>query len=220
MPMPKLSPTRKQLVDAMMKEAVYEAAVSVLLEYGVEGMTVDRVAAATQVAKATLYNYFPNKRALFHFILVRTISPVLTALETIATSDRPVQEKLEQQLRTFVDDAAHRMTLLTFLLRDETVRGLIHSSDWEAREVAIRHIATVFRQGIAAGVFRPMDAAGQARMFFGAWTEVLDHSLHTGEMGDKDSTVRMILDTFLHGVVADASSVSPVAHQVCEESKP
>jgi AcrR family transcriptional regulator len=217
--MPKYSETRKQLVDSMMKDAVYQAAVSVLLEHGVEGMTVDRVAAATHVAKATLYNYFPNKRALFELILVRSIGPIVEALETIAASDRPVLEKLDRQLRAFVDDAASRLTLLTFLLRDETVRGLIHSSDWEVREVAMRHIATVFQQGIDEGVIRPADASGLARMLFGAWTELLNHWVQQGDMVDKDATIRMILDTFLHGVVTGESRTSSATNEQHEEGR-
>jgi AcrR family transcriptional regulator len=217
--MPKYSEARKQLVDSMMKDAVYQAAVSVLLEHGVEGMTVDRVAAATHIAKATLYNYFPNKRELFELILARTFGPVLAALETIAASDRPVLEKLDRQLRAFVDNAVNRLTLLTFLLHDERVRGLIHSSDWEAREVAMRHFATVFQQGIDEGVFRATDASGLARMLFGAWNEVLSHKVQHGDLGDKDATVRTILDTFLHGIVADRSRTTGVGNERSKENR-
>jgi len=53
--MPRLSSTRKELVTAMMKEAISEAAVSVLAEHGVDGMTMDRVAAAAdEVIRADL----------------------------------------------------------------------------------------------------------------------------------------------------------------------
>ena len=217
--MPRYSETRKQLVDSMMKDAVYQAAVSVLLEHGLEGMTVDRVATAAHLAKATLYNYFPNKRALYELILVRTCGPTLVALETIAASAGPAPEKLERQLRMFVDDAANRLTVLAFLLRDETVRGLLHSSEWEGREVAIRHMAAVFQQGMDEGVFRQTDASGLARMLFGAWTEVLDHKLQDGHLDDKNATVRMILDTFLEGIITDVSLATGAAHAPREESQ-
>lgn len=217
--MPKYSETRKQIVDSMMKDAVYQAAVSVLLEHGVEGMTVDRVAAAAHVAKATFYNYFPNKRALFELVSARSIGPILAALEAIAVSDRPVLDKLEQQLRTFVDDAADHLTLLTFLLRDERIRGLMHSSDREIREVAARHIATVFQQGIDEGVFRATDASGLARMFFGAWNEVLHHKIQHGDVGDKNATVRLILDTFLHGIVADVPRARSATNDLRKENR-
>lgn len=214
--MPRYSETRKQLVDSMMKDAVYHAAVSVLLEHGVDGMTVDRVAAATHIAKATLYHYFPNKRALLELVLLRSIGPVLDALAAIAASDQPALEKLEQQLRAFVDDAANRMSLLSFLLRDEKVRGLIHSSDWEAREIAIRHFATVFQQGADDGVFRVADASLLARMLFGAWAEILTQRVQHGDLGDRDALVRMILDTFLHGIVSDQVRAEGVCHERCE----
>ena len=56
--MPKLSATRKELLTTMMKEAIFEAATSVLCAHGVSGMTMDRVAAAAGLAKGSLYNYF------------------------------------------------------------------------------------------------------------------------------------------------------------------
>jgi len=214
--MPRYCETRRQLVDSMMKDAVYQAAVSVLLEHGVDGMTVDRVAAATHIAKATLYNYFPSKRALLELVLLRSIGPVLDALAVIAASDRPALEKLEQQLRAFVDDAADRMSLLAFLLRDEKVRGLIHSADWKAREIAIRHFATVIQQGVHEGVFRVADAAVLARVLFGAWTEILTHRVQLGDLGDRDALVRIILDTFLHGIVTDQVRAEGVCHERCE----
>ena len=49
--MPKLTAIRKQALDEMMREAIFEATVAVLSEHGVEGMTMDRVALAAKVAK-------------------------------------------------------------------------------------------------------------------------------------------------------------------------
>ena len=44
-----------------MRESIYEAAASVLCKHGVRGTTMDRVAAAAQVTKSNLYNYFETK---------------------------------------------------------------------------------------------------------------------------------------------------------------
>ena len=49
--MPKLTAIRKQALDDIMKEAIFEATVAVLGQHGVEGMTMDRVATAAGVRR-------------------------------------------------------------------------------------------------------------------------------------------------------------------------
>jgi AcrR family transcriptional regulator len=62
--MPRLSRTRKQLLNAMMNDAIFDAAVAVLAEHGFKGMTMDRVAAAANLAKGSLYGYVESKPKL------------------------------------------------------------------------------------------------------------------------------------------------------------
>ena len=56
--MPKLTAIRKQALDEMMREAIFQAAKAVLAKHGVDGMTMDRVAVEADVAKGSLYHYF------------------------------------------------------------------------------------------------------------------------------------------------------------------
>ena len=59
--MPRLSKTGKEMLTAMMKESIFEAATAVLSEHGVDGTTMNRVAEAADLAKSSLYDYFPSK---------------------------------------------------------------------------------------------------------------------------------------------------------------
>jgi AcrR family transcriptional regulator len=51
--MVRLAERRKELLDSMMREAVYEGAVAVLTQFGLNGTTMDRVAAAAGIAKGS-----------------------------------------------------------------------------------------------------------------------------------------------------------------------
>src|SRR5512133_3640383 len=89
-----------------MKEALFEAAVAVLSEHGVDGMTMDRVASAASVAKGSLYRYFRSKRELLEFVYAKMVDPVFRGLEEMAATERPATEKLAAQLRALLDHVA------------------------------------------------------------------------------------------------------------------
>ena len=66
--MPRLSKTRRELLNTMMKESIFEATTTVLREHGVEGTTMNRVADAASLSKSSLYDYFQNKDDLLAFV--------------------------------------------------------------------------------------------------------------------------------------------------------
>ena len=72
--MPRLSEARKELLTTMMKESIFEAATSVLSEHGLDGTTMNRVAAAADLAKSSLYDYFPSKDELLEFVSDRLVA--------------------------------------------------------------------------------------------------------------------------------------------------
>ena len=64
-------------------EALLEATVQVLLRVGKDRLTTTRVAHRAGVSVGTLYQYFPNKRALLQAALRRHLEQVACAIETV-----------------------------------------------------------------------------------------------------------------------------------------
>ncbi|RYF23744.1 MAG: TetR family transcriptional regulator [Comamonadaceae bacterium] len=52
------------------REAIVQAAIAEFREHGFAGTSMDRVAAAAEVSKRTVYNHFPSKDELFEAILL------------------------------------------------------------------------------------------------------------------------------------------------------
>lgn len=206
--MPRLSSTRKKLLTEMMKEAIYEAAVVVLAEHGVEGATMDRVAAAARLAKGSLYNYFRDKQDLLQFVHRKTVDPITRAVDEMIASDRPAADKLEASVRIVFDQLGRHRELFTLLLESHDARVLLESSRRTNREVAITQFAEIFRQGIQQGTFRPLDPTQLARMFVGAMVELWQPSLVAGELQRADQLIDPLLRVFLEG--AAAPRVCPV----------
>ena len=64
-------------------DAILEATIQVLLHVGKERLTTTRVAQRAGVSVGTLYQYFPNKRALLQAALKRHLDEVTRAVELV-----------------------------------------------------------------------------------------------------------------------------------------
>lgn len=58
---------------ARMEETIFDAALEIFLERGVEGATIEGVAERARVSKGTVYARFPGKDALFRKVIERQI---------------------------------------------------------------------------------------------------------------------------------------------------
>lgn len=201
--MPRLTALRKQALDEMMKEALFEAAVAVLSEHGVEGMTMDRVATAAGVAKGSLYRYFCSKRDLLEFVYTKLIDPVFRNLEALAASSKPAIEKLEGDLQVLLEHVAKHAQVHRLLFEDEVAHGLLQSTERRTLEAASERLAGVFRQGMEEGVFRAGDPLLLANMYLGLCRGILQTRPNLERPEQRDDVQRLVLNTFLNGIATE-----------------
>lgn len=88
---------------AIKGEQIRAAAQRVFLQHGYAGTSMDAIAAEADVAKQTLYRYYPNKEALFTAILRQLLSAQLPAALTLDVVHVPLASRadLEVALRAF-----------------------------------------------------------------------------------------------------------------------
>jgi AcrR family transcriptional regulator len=97
----------RQKVHLAREDAIVQAVKQLLAEKGFEQMTVDEVAAAVGIAKASLYKHFPSKEALAAAAMVQTLDLVLAEMDALQAQPAvPALDKLK---------ALTRWTLLTQL---------------------------------------------------------------------------------------------------------
>ncbi len=200
--MPRLTVIRKQALDEMMKEALYEATVAVLSEHGVDGMTMDRVALQAGVAKGSLYRYFRSKRDLLEFVYTKLLDPIFQSLEEMAAKKQPAIASLAEQLRTLLEHVAKHIQVHKLLFEDDAAHGLLQSSERRTVEAASQRLAGIFRQGIAEGVFRPQDPLMLAHMYLSLCKGVLQTQPPLEEPDQRENIHRLIMGTFLNGIAA------------------
>ncbi len=87
---------RRERERMMRRKEIIDAARSVFARKGFNNATLDDVAELAEFGKGTLYNYFPNKEALFLSVIEDTFESMKRIAVEAFSSDRPFTEQVEQ----------------------------------------------------------------------------------------------------------------------------
>lgn len=114
------------------REAIVQAAIAEFSENGFAGTSMDRVAAAADVSKRTVYNHFPSKDELFEAILAQMWEHSHAQAEIRYDAGRPLRAQLlavlEQKMQ-MLDDASFidlsRVAMAELMHTPERARALV-----------------------------------------------------------------------------------------------
>lgn len=185
--------------------AILDAAFHEFGEHGLAGARLDDIARRANVAKGTIYLYFPNKDALFREMIQATIIEALASAETtVAAAESEDTETLLRVLATRWWQLLRtpRMATLLRLVQGELPRfpDLVQ---FYAESVIVRGrrlAATIVERGMARGEFRPTDATVASRMFGALWQSHAMWAEHRGLYGlpeSDDTVLAEMLDFYL-----------------------
>ncbi len=191
---------RKDLVAAMMKDGIYEAAVQVLMDHGSDGLTMDRVAEAAGVAKGSLYNYFQSKRELVQFIHAKIIEPAKSFVVEMQESSLPAAEKLGSVVRMWLEHFSENRGVCELLFNDSRMQEMLDESKKTGRLEAIEDLKVIFDQGIAEGAFRQMDTTRTAEIFLGAVIITIENQALRHDEHPIEESVTLLLDVLVKGL--------------------
>ncbi len=166
--MPKLSERKKQMVEKMMRGALYQAASSVMSEYGWPGLTMDRVAEEAGVSKGTVYNYFKDKKELVWFVITNLALDIEERLKNIIESHQSCAETVKEIVMKELQgrrEHGHLATAIIHAFHEEPeLRKRMLSSDHPFNRVD-KMIEDLFARGMEKGEFRKMDPKAMQSVF-------------------------------------------------------
>lgn len=109
--MPGLAERKKEMVEELMRKALYKAAASVMADFGWHGLTMDRVAERAGVSKGTLYNYFRDKEDLVKLVIMHFASDTEGKIKKIIEGNDSSSGAFEQIIRDGLHELKYKAKL-------------------------------------------------------------------------------------------------------------
>jgi TetR/AcrR family fatty acid metabolism transcriptional regulator len=184
---------------------IIEAATQVFAEKGFEGATMDDIADAVGINKATIYLYFDSKDALIRAIAEAIFARELADLRAAYDVPGTATERLIAYYEAMITDEPEVLPLMPILyefyalgLRREDVQVVI--SDFLSQSADL--LEAIIEEGIAAGEFAPTDARHAARALDALLSGTILHWVYAPEEVDIDAQLRYGVRLVFRGLTA------------------
>lgn len=106
---PRKVPSQRRSTETV--AAIYDATIQVLVHHGLQQLTTTRVAERAGASVGTLYQYFPNKRALLAAVIERHLSEIVGVVEDVchAHEGDTVRGMMTALCGAFIDAKVRRL---------------------------------------------------------------------------------------------------------------
>lgn len=157
----------------MNKDQLLQACAQVISEKGFHATSMQDIANAVNLQKASLYHHFTSKQEILLVLLDQAIDLLTERLEPIVRQDLPADEKLRAMMRCFLETLSERKELVSVLLLEyRSLNQDLLSKHVVRRDRLERQWRKIVQQGIDSGHFCSTDAALTTRALLGVlnWT--------------------------------------------------
>ena len=192
---------RKKALETLTRQGIYDAVINLLIRDGIQGLTMERVAAEAGVAKGTLYIYFDSKEKLLEAAVDASFDPLIKELVVMLDGDLFPDGKLVEFTLCILRFFDERRDLIRVLLYDRE-RGHSDKNHYADKRYQnlIQRLADVLTEGIRNGQFIPIDSTKVAAMFVEANMGMIMQRIFDGTSGDVERDARQVTDIFMGGL--------------------
>lgn len=140
------------------KEEILDVATRHFAERGYDGTSMNDVAEAVGVRKASLFYHFETKDALYEAVLDRLIATLATPLGVAYSGEGSFEDRLVRAADTLTTMLASHPCAARLLLREAMDWGPVMRGELSGHTVAVMEMSAAFiRAGQDAGVFAKAD---------------------------------------------------------------
>jgi len=176
-------PTHRKAYDA---EALLDVAVRVFNERGYDGTSMDDVARAAGITKASIYYHVSGKEELLERGMRRGLDALFGMLDEPGAQSGAAEARLRHVLVRTVEILSDKLPEVALLLR---VRGNTPIERWalEQRRTLTRRMAGLIQEAIDEGTLRAdLDTGLVARLVFGMVNSIVEWYRREGRLGPDD----------------------------------
>jgi AcrR family transcriptional regulator len=200
---------REQTIKDTKSQLILNAARKVFSEKGYWDARLEDIAASVGFSKASLYNYYPDKEAIFLSLAIRDFSSVLEALEKAAQEDKPIIPAIESLLRIVFK---HYQENFEIMVNISNFRNLMtlhqdmakHSDLFKEFHGLLERSVSPMRTVIERGkgkkeIASPLDSSLLALFISSLIQNVQMMSWRSGKLIDPETSINQIMTFVKHG---------------------
>mgnify|MGYP000097149055 CR=1 FL=1 len=178
------------------------AAAELFAERGLDATKIDDVAAATGVAKATLYYYFTGKEEILAFLLQDTLTHIADEVAiAVQQPDMTAAQRLRAVIRAQLSVMSEQPAVCRALIGDLGRAGRIPEIAEAIRSAYYAPVEELLAEGARDGSLAPKgDPATAAAALFGAVTISGLSRLVAGRPLDPDAATEAVVAVVLDGL--------------------
>lgn len=152
----------------MTREGILEAAARIFSEKGFHATSMQDIAEAVNLQKASLYHHFPSKQAILADILDEALDLINNNLAAVSSQALSPDEKLRQAMVSYFQTIAQNKDLSAVLLLEQRALDPVQKNRLaERRERFERLWRDLIIEGENEGVFTNVDASLTGRAILG-----------------------------------------------------
>jgi TetR/AcrR family transcriptional regulator len=153
--------TRKEREKIMHRTAILGTALDLFSAKGFHNVSMQDIAASSEYAVGTLYNFFPSKEQLFAELRNDCAEKIIQILMPVLDSDKSEEEKLRIFIMSHIELVEENLKFIKLYVSEHGTLTPAHSEKegkaYEIKVVLQNKLADVINMGIAKKIFRPVD---------------------------------------------------------------
>jgi AcrR family transcriptional regulator len=157
----------------MTRDTILEAAAQVFRQKGFHGASMQDIAEAVNLQKASLYHHVSSKQEILLALLDRALELLLERISAISNQQIPADQKLQQMIRAYLQILAENTDLSAVLLFEHrSLERKQHARHVPNRDKFEALWRDVLSEGVASKLFQCEDPALSTRAILGImnWT--------------------------------------------------
>jgi TetR/AcrR family transcriptional regulator len=152
--------TRKEREKLIHKDAILNASVRLFSEKGFHNVSMQDIAAESEFAVGTLYNFFQSKEQLFTELMNNCAHKIYNMLWPILESNQREDQRLRTLIRAYSKLAEENIEFIRLYISEYGTLSLILPHNGQAEKIKVvidSKLSDLIKSGINKNIFRPVD---------------------------------------------------------------
>ena len=194
---------RIQIGASMTRSDIIQSAAQIFRQKGYHAASMQDIADAVGLQKASLYHHVRSKQDILAAILDAALDRLIGELQAVVDSDLPAQAKLRAAMKAYITVLTSDADLAAVLLLEHrSLEPPLREAHIERRDRFDHLWRKIIHHGIKAGAFRPVDETIIAFALLGVQNWLItwyrtNGRLRPGRLADE------FADIFLNGLLVD-----------------